>query len=135
MFKDDLDHGCVGLKEEEVRVVGVVTVAAPRGPKTHRNESGEAVFADPEVLEDMRGKIRLVYRMAASNGNEYIVLGAMGCGAYACPPAQVAREMKAILLEDEFKHAFRQVVFAVYSKPGNGGTNFAVFERVLRDIM
>ena len=120
-----------------MRVVGVVTVAAPRGPKTKRDssEDGEEVFADPEVLEELRGKIRLVYRMAASNGNEYLVLGAMGCGAYACPPAQVAREMKAILLEVEFKHAFRQVVFAVYSKPGNGGTNYEVFERVLRDIL
>lgn len=135
MFKDDLDHWCLDLGEEEVRVVAVLTVAAPRGPKTRRGEDGEEAIRDEKVAEELRGKIRLVYRMAAGNGKEYIVLGAMGCGAYACPPTQVAREMRAILLEDEFKAAFREVVFAVYSKPGNGGTNYEVFERVLRDIL
>lgn len=135
VFKDDLDHWCLDLGEEEVRVVAVLTVAAPRGPKTRRGEDGEEAIRDEKVAEELRGKIRLVYRMAAGNGKEYIVLGAMGCGAYACPPTQVAREMRAILLEDEFKAAFREVVFAVYSKPGNGGTNYEVFERVLRDIL
>lgn len=56
----------------------------------------------------------------------------MGCGAYACPPKQVAEEMKAILLDDEFKNHFKRVVFAVYSK-GSGG-NFAVFRDVFKDV-
>jgi hypothetical protein len=59
----------------------------------------------------------------------------MGCGAYRCPPALVAEEMKAVLLEPEFKGWFRDVVFAVYSTPGNGGGNFAVFERTFKDVM
>jgi hypothetical protein len=60
--------------------------------------------------------------------------GAMGCGAYLCPPGLVAGEMKAILLEPEFKGWFRRVAFAVYSKPDNGGGNFAIFEETFKDI-
>lgn len=75
MFKDDLDHWCLDLGEEEVRVVAVLTVAAPRGPKTRRGEDGEEAIRDEKVAEELRGKIRLVYRMAAGNGKEYIVLG------------------------------------------------------------
>jgi hypothetical protein len=52
----------------------------------------------------------------------------MGCGAYRCPPKAVAREMKSILLEEEFEGWFRQVIFAVYSRKGNGPGNFEVFK-------
>ena len=53
----------------------------------------------------------------------------MGCGAYRCPPRQVADEMKAILLEEEFKGHFKEIVFAVYSSPHN--QNYEIFKEVL----
>ena len=56
----------------------------------------------------------------------------MGCGAYACPSTQVAEEMKAILLETEFKGWFREVVFAVYSTAR--GRNFDIFRDVLDGV-
>ncbi|KAF9266080.1 hypothetical protein L218DRAFT_94875 [Marasmius fiardii PR-910] len=124
VFKDDLDHDCVDLPEEERCVVGVITVAAPRGPKLTRDRKR---FADEDELNDLRGKIRLVYRMAAHNGRHYVVLGAMGCGAYGCPPQQVAEEMKSILFEEEFKGWFRNVTFAVYSRSSDG--NYDIFKK------
>lgn len=56
----------------------------------------------------------------------------MGCGAYECPPRQVAEEMKAIILEDEFKGRFKEVAFAVYSTPRN--RNYEIFKEVLDGI-
>lgn len=56
----------------------------------------------------------------------------MGCGAYYCPPRQVAEEMRSILLEPEFRGWFREIVFAVYTTPG--GTNFDVFSEVFKDL-
>ncbi|KAF8998107.1 hypothetical protein BDQ17DRAFT_1247929 [Cyathus striatus] len=131
VFKDDLDHGCVDLPREEQRVVSVITVAAPRGPDLTPDEKS---FAKASDLEDLRGKIRLVYRMAARNGQEYVVLGAMGCGAYWCPPLLVANEMKSILLDPEFKGWFRKVVFAVYSVPRNGPGNYGIFSEVFQNV-
>lgn len=130
MFKDTLDNDCVDLPAEDRFVVSVLTVAAPMWPALTPDEK----FAKPEDMRDLRGKIRLVYRMAAANGQESLVLAAMGCGAYACPPRVVAEEMKSILLEEEFKGWFRQVVFAIYSTQSNGAGNFEVFQAALDGV-
>lgn len=72
VFKNDLDHDCVELPTAERVVVSVITVAAPRGPRL--TPDGQR-FKYRSELEDLRGKIRLVYRMAAHNGQQYLVLG------------------------------------------------------------
>lgn len=127
IFKDDLDHGCEELPSSDRRVVSVITVAAPRYRAVTEDLSA---FERPSDLENLRGKIRLVYRMAVHHGQQYLVLGAMGCGAYRCPPKLVAQEMKAALLDDEFRGWFRLVTFAVYSKGEVGDVNFDVFSEV-----
>ncbi|KAE9404121.1 hypothetical protein BT96DRAFT_964281 [Gymnopus androsaceus JB14] len=129
IFKDDLDHDCVDLPLEERRVVSVITVAAPYGPRLTEDEQG---FAKEDDLKDLREKIRLVYRMAGWNNKKFLVLGAMGCGVYRCPPVVVAQEMRDILFEPEFRGHFKKVVFAVYSAPGNGAANFKIFEDAFR---
>jgi hypothetical protein len=58
----------------------------------------------------------------------------MGCGVYCCPPTLVAEEMKARLLEPEFEGWFRRVVFAVYSRKGNGPGNFDIFQKVFDEV-
>jgi hypothetical protein len=58
----------------------------------------------------------------------------MGCGAYLCPPRFVSKLMKQTILEVEFHGWFKQVVFAIYSTPSNGGLNFSVFEEVFKDV-
>ncbi|TCD70396.1 hypothetical protein EIP91_003477 [Steccherinum ochraceum] len=126
IFKDDLDHDCADLPRAEWRVVSVITVAAPRSPHLSNGRF------PPMTLKWMREKIRLVYRMAAHNGQPYMVLGAMGCGAYECPPTQVAEEMKAILLEEEFKGWFREVTFAVYATQRN--SNYDIFKDILDGV-
>lgn len=70
IFRDDLEHNCSELPQDEWRVVSVITVAAPRKPVLINGEELE-----DSVLEEFKEKVRLVYRMAASNGNEYLVLG------------------------------------------------------------
>ncbi|THV06383.1 hypothetical protein K435DRAFT_773334 [Dendrothele bispora CBS 962.96] len=131
VFKDDLDHDCVDLAVEERRVVSVITVAAPNNPPLTEDEKN---FKFEFVLDNLRGKIRLVYRMAAHNGAQYLVLGAMGCGVYTCPPYLVAEEMKSILLEKEFKGWFKKVVFAVYAAGGTGARNLRVFKEVFDGV-
>ncbi|KAJ7694809.1 hypothetical protein B0H17DRAFT_1009027 [Mycena rosella] len=131
VFRDDLDHDCVELSLDERRIVSVITVAAPAWPDLTLDRQA---FESPSTLMFLREKIRLVYRMAAHNGQQYLVLGAMGCGAYACPPRLVATEMRNILLEPEFRGWFERVVFAIYSRPGNGPGNFEIFEDVFKGV-
>ncbi len=43
--------------------------------------------------------------------------------------------MKAVLQEPEFKGRFREIVFAVYSKPGAwDSSNFATFKEVFDKV-
>jgi len=133
VFKNDLTAGCKDLAVEDRVLVSVITVAAPRGPKLSADRLD---FFSKDVLKNMQDKIRLVYRMAAHNGQDRVVLGAMGCGAYGCPAQAVAREMKSILLEDEFKGRWKEVIFAVLSKDVDywGKGNFGVFNAALKDV-
>ncbi|KAH7918524.1 hypothetical protein BV22DRAFT_1024458 [Leucogyrophana mollusca] len=128
IFRSDLDSGLKELEKKDWRLVNVLSVAGLRGPPLTADQQE---FLDPNVLVWLREKVRLVYRMAAWSGCWDLVLGAIGCGAYRCPPKAVAREMKAVLLEPEFSGWFRNVVFAVYSKKEHGNGNFDTFKDAL----
>ncbi|KEQ93666.1 hypothetical protein AUEXF2481DRAFT_41900 [Aureobasidium subglaciale EXF-2481] len=127
VFKDTLDNNCEELKQEKRVVVSVLTVAAPRCPEL--TADGEN-FREERVLQEFREKVRLVLRCAARGGKTGLVLGAMGCGAYRCPPRLIAREMKKVLGEEEFKGWFGKVVFAVYGRGPVGKRNLEVFKDV-----
>jgi len=134
IFKNDLDHNCVDLPPAERDVVAVLTVSAPCVPELTEDF---LQFMYQDDLENLRSKVRLILRMAARKGKDTLVLGAFGCGAYCCPPRQVATEMKNILLEDEFKGWFRQVAFAVYSRQTAefvGADNFRIFSQVMQEV-
>lgn len=127
VWKDTLDNGCVELEEGDREVVGVITVAAPRNPDL---TDDKLEFKDRMVLEEFRDKVRLVLRCAAREGKMAVVLGALGCGAYRCPPELVARGMKGVLAEEEFRGWFERVIFAVYGKGPMGKRNLMVFREV-----
>lgn len=131
VFKDTLDRDLIDLPAEQRHVVAVITVAAPCHP---RLADGREDFGDPSELEDLREKILLVLRLAAVHGVTSLVLGAMGCGAYGCPPHAVAREMKMALEKDEFTGWFQTIEFAVYAAGPSGQQNFDVFREVFGGV-
>lgn len=126
VFKDTIGNACRDLKAEERIVVAVVTVAAPCRPKLTEDGCG---FAEESVLEEFREKVRLVLRVAAADGKTCVVLGAMGCGAYGCPPGVVAREMRRVIEEEEFEGWFEKLTFAVYGSGPTGKRNLEVFQK------
>jgi uncharacterized protein (TIGR02452 family) len=85
-------------------------------------------FAEASKLHDLREKMLLMLRMPAKSGVTKLVLEAMGCGAYGCPPRAVAKEMKMALEREEFKGWFGEVVFAVYAAGKVGEKNLEVFK-------
>eukprot|EP00445_Apocalathium_hangoei_P014515 CAMPEP_0203880718 /NCGR_PEP_ID=MMETSP0359-20131031/25111_1 /ASSEMBLY_ACC=CAM_ASM_000338 /TAXON_ID=268821 /ORGANISM="Scrippsiella Hangoei, Strain SHTV-5" /LENGTH=357 /DNA_ID=CAMNT_0050800397 /DNA_START=26 /DNA_END=1100 /DNA_ORIENTATION=+ len=76
---------------------------------------------DPDLLYQ---KVRTALHMAASNGNDAVVLGAFGCGVFRNPPEVVAQAFKR-LLEGEFAGAFKVALFTI---PDRGGANLRAFE-------
>lgn len=127
VFRDTLDKNLVEFPAESHHVVAVITVAAPCWP---RLTADRTKFLKEEDLHDLREKILLILRMAAHDGITNLVLGAMGCGAYACPPGAVAEEMKAALEMEEFDGWFEKVVFAVYASGRADRRNLDAFQEV-----
>lgn len=109
------------LPEEEIGVVAVISVAGVdlRGWEGWNRE----------VEEIKRDKIRLLLRVAARRGMRRLVLGALGCGVFRCPPEEVAGVFRGVLQEREFKGWWDEVRFAVL-----GRENFGVFGRVLDGV-
>ncbi|KAJ6018052.1 hypothetical protein N7451_001431 [Penicillium sp. IBT 35674x] len=88
------------------------------------------VFARERDIELTKTKMRLALRAAALNGHVLLVLGALGCGVYANPPAEIAKFWLEVLSEHEFEgNWWREVYFAVYDSKNKG--TFETFKEVL----
>lgn len=113
IFRHDQEHNFAYLASQERKVVSIISIGAPRFVKNQHP------FNNPSHTRDLQEKIRLIYRLAAHKGKTFLVLGAMGCGAYNCPPTKIASEMRSILEEKEFEGWFQEIVFAIYGRGNN----------------
>lgn len=122
------------LPEKQWYKVNVLTCAAPnlRERPSNRMNPGDgnvAVRIKRTELQRLHEKrMRKVMEIAASNGNEVIILGAFGCGAFSNPPETVAAAMKTVV--QEYRHKFKTIEFAVYCSPRDD-SNYQIFQRIL----
>ena len=133
VFKSDTDYPQL-LPEEKWYSVNVLTCAAPNLRERPSNEmnAGDgdaAVHISREDLQALHEKrMRRVLEIAWAKGNEVIILGAFGCGAFRNPPAIVAQAMKTVV--QEYRMRFEIIEFAVYCG-AQYDTNYRVFQQVL----
>lgn len=121
VYRQEMRYGFAPFEDQnDWFVLGVVTVAGLRRPQLARphGPDGEEELATPALRNLLHNKIRQILRIAAKEGQEHIILGAMGCGAFRNPPGAVARAFKTVLEEPEWKGVFGGIVFAVMA--GNG---------------
>ena len=133
VFKTDT-AGPSLMKEEDWYEVNVVTCAAPnlRERPSNRYNSGDGneklKITDKELLQLHEKRLRRILDVAVSEGNQVVILGAFGCGAFANNPMVVARAAKNVI--EEYQYAFKVVEFAIYCSPMND-ENYRIFERIL----
>lgn len=102
--------------------IGVMSGAAVVKPQ--QTEDGKYVL---ETQKDLMKRLILLQLTAAHNhGYERLILGAFGCGAFQNPPKEVASLYKECL-ENEFKGAFQEVVFAIL-----GQENYQPFQETFK---
>lgn len=104
----------------------VLTFAAIRKPKLLPD--GNMIPACEKI---MRNKIRSLFSYLTFKGDKKLILGAWGCGAYKCPPFQVANLFKEILEEDGIKGRFEEICFAILDNPLIKENNYEIFKSVL----
>jgi len=125
------------LPESEFVKVDVLTCAAPNlrtKPYNAMNPGrGQAIqLTDRELGELHESRARHLLSVAAANGDEVLVLGAFGCGAFQNSPFVVAKAYQKVLNEPEFKDRFLHIEFAVYHTVRET-KNFDAFARTFPD--
>jgi len=107
----------------------VISVASLNyNPKHGHNQldNGNIPEADKPILKE---KIRTILRIGALKGHDSLVLGALGCGAFCTPPAQMARLFREVMAEIQFLGRFRKIVFAIID--GASSNNYIPFKKEL----
>lgn len=106
VFKDEEDKRYCYL--DTPFKIDVITVAGISNPDL--DDNGKFT---PQIAEAIRCKMRTIMRLGLKNGNDALVLGALGCGAFRNPPEQVAVLFKEVFNEAEFKDKYRRIIFAI----------------------
>ncbi|KAJ5679804.1 hypothetical protein N7462_008048 [Penicillium macrosclerotiorum] len=126
VFRGEVDSWCRVYQPDEIFTVGVISLAALRRPVLTADKTK---FARPQDIDKLKNKMRQVFRVLALQGVTHCILGAMGCGAFQNPPAEVARIYKEVLDEAEWNGVFEEIVFAVLDTRNEG--NYALFRDTL----
>lgn len=129
IFKSD-DYKDYGTTKN----VNIITCAAPNlreKPKNEYNSENtieQVTISDDELLELHKQRGIKILSVAAANKNDYVVLGAFGCGAFRNDPKIVAEAYKQIL--PEFKNAFKVIEFAVFCRD-HETINYDTFKEII----
>ena len=124
-FRATKDEG-YALLDEPFKAAVISVASLNYNPKHGHNtlDNGNIPEADKPILKE---KIRTILRIGALKGHDSLVLGALGCGAFCTPPAQMARLFHEVMDEEEFQGRFKKIVFAIIDTPSSN--NFQPFKK------
>ena len=123
------------LPESEWQKVNIITCAAPNlrpKPSNSMNPGAgdkQAKVTDEELAELLCSRVRRIFEIAAANGNEALILGAFGCGAFMNPPIVVAKVFAEQL--KAFGSNFKAIEFAVFHTEREA-QNYNAFKAVIK---
>ena len=128
-FRGTRDEGYV-LLEEPFRAAVISVASLNYNPKHGHNQldNGNIPESDKPILKE---KIRTILRIGALKGHDSLVLGALGCGAFCTPPAQMARLFHQVLYEPEFQGLFKLIIFAITDSQSSN--NFKPFQKEFKE--
>ena len=121
------------LPEDERFYVDVITCAAPNlreNPQNQYNDgaSKEKITLTDEELYNIHVKrAKNILNIAIKNEDDYLILGAFGCGAFKNKPEIVAKAYKDVL--QDYIYCFKVIDFAIID--GKNSNNYEVFKRIL----
>jgi uncharacterized protein (TIGR02452 family) len=90
----------------------------------------KAAKITPEELEKLlASRIRRIFEIAVAYGNEMLILGAFGCGAFRNPPEIVARVFNKVM--QDYITYFDTIEYAVYHTEREVA-NYRSFESIIK---
>lgn len=122
------------MPEADWYQVNVITCAAPnlRLMPSNAMNSGDGMkqvkLADKDLYNLHVKRLSRIMEVAVASGNEVVVLGAFGCGAFENNPEVVARASKEVV--SKYADCFEVIEFAIYCSPRDE-QNYKIFKRIL----
>ena len=122
------------MQEKDWYEVDVITCAAPnlRERPSNQMNSGDGQtsvkLSSEEQITLHEKRLRRILDVAVAAGEEVVILGAFGCGAFENDPQAVATAAGNVLAE--YLHAFEMIEFAIYCSPRDE-RNYGIFEHVI----
>lgn len=128
-FRGMRDEGYV-LLDEPFKAAVISVASLNYNPKHGHSQLDNGIIPeqDKPILKE---KIRTILRIGALKKHDNLVLGALGCGAFCTPPAQMARLFHQVLNEQEFQDRFKKIVFAIIDSPSSN--NFKPFRKEFQE--
>lgn len=99
-------------------LVDVISVAAIRRPKYNENLE----LSKEDIIKE-KNKIRTILNIALEHGNDSLILGALGCGAFQTPPKAMAKYFHEVINEETYKNKFKVIAFAIINSNSNYQTH------------
>jgi len=124
------------MEENDWYAVNVITCAAPNlrerpSNGMNPNAGSKAVHISRQDLHTLlETRIRKIFQVAAMEGNEVLILGAFGCGAFRNPPDIVADVFRVVTLE--YCKNFETIEYAVFHTDREKD-NYRAFQMAFRE--
>ncbi len=125
------------MQEKDWYSVDVITCAAPnlRERPSNQMNSGDGQtsvkLSSQEQIALHERRLRRILDIAVAAGEEVVILGAFGCGAFENDPQAVATAARNVLAD--YLHAFETIEFAIYCSPRDE-RNYGIFERAMKGM-
>ena len=117
VFKSDTNFPEL-LPKAEWWTVNILTCAAPNlreRPSNAMNPNAgttTAKISATELEKLLTSRVRRIFEVAVAHGNEVLILGAFGCGAFRNPPELVAKVFRSVM--QDYLGCFEVIEYAVY---------------------
>lgn len=120
IFRDELTQDCRILARKDWTTVTVISVAAlacpPLAPVQKSKRPGEMRLKLDKDVHTIQERFRMILRMAARQERSVLVLAALGCGVWKCPPRQMAELLRDCLRDPEFHGWFEDICVGIYDE-------------------
>lgn len=128
LISTNVEFFSAGLRERYKEYSEPILLDIVSCPGIRNNAVG--VRLTPIDTNRLRIKLHTLFQCAAQGGYKNLVLSALGCGGFRCPPEHVSMIFKEIIAQ--YDGCFEQIIFCIYDQ-NYPKCNYRIFKETLEN--